>query len=73
MKFEDLPPEVQEQVNQLKHFSQTIQADVLGALESAKNLDEFKLKVFDSMGELIGEAQRVRTILGTGKGVIVHG
>ncbi len=67
MDFEELPEDIQEQINMLKHGAQTIQSDVWDALESAKDLKEFQLQVDNCMDELISEAQGVRMTLGTGK------
>jgi len=41
MKYEELPENMQKQIDELKHYAQTIQSDVLDALESTENLDEF--------------------------------
>jgi len=69
IKYEELPAYVQKQIDELKHYAQTIQSDVLDALESAENLEEFRSRVDSSMDEITGEAQKVREVLGTGKGV----
>jgi hypothetical protein len=42
MKYEKLPEKNQKQLDELKHYAQTIQSDVLDALESTENLDEFR-------------------------------
>ncbi len=67
MDFEELPEDIQEQINMLKHGAQTIQSDVWDALESAKDLKEFQLQVDNCMDEIISEAQGVCMTLGTGK------
>ncbi len=68
MKFEELPEDVQKQIDELKNYSRTIQSDVLDALESAESLQEFRFRVDSSMDEIIGEAQKVREVLGNEKG-----
>jgi len=73
MKYEELPENIQKQLDELKHYAQTIQSDVLDALESTENLEEFRSQVDSSMDEIIGEAQKVREILGTGKRSVMHG
>ncbi len=73
MKYEELPENIQKQVDELKHYAQTIQADVLDALESAESPEEFRSQVDSSMDEIISEAQKVREVLGTGKRSVVHG
>lgn len=75
MKIEDLPEELKEEVEALKHGSATIECDVNDALESAENLDDFKARVSNSMDDLIGEAQQVKTELGDGNNkvhVVIH-
>ena len=42
MKYEELPENMQKQIDELKHYAQTIQLDVLDALESTENLEEFR-------------------------------
>ena len=73
MKYEELPENIQKQVEKLKHYAQTIQSDVMDALESAESLGEFRSQVDSSMEEIINEAQKVREVLGTGKRSVVHG
>jgi len=73
MKYEELSENMQKQIDELKHYAQTIQLDVLDALESAANLEEFRSQVDSSMDEIISEAQKVREVLGTGKRSVVHG
>ncbi len=73
MKFEELPEDMQEQIDALKHGALTIQSDVLDALESTESLEEFQLQVDNCMDEIISEAQGVRETLGTGKRSVVHG
>lgn len=73
MKYEELPENMQKQIDELKHYSQTIQSDVLDAIESAASLEEFRSQVDTSMDEIISEAQKVREVLGTGKRSVVHG
>lgn len=73
MKHEELPEDMQKQIEELKHYAQTIQSDVLDAIESAESLEEFHSRVDSSMDEIISEAQKVREILGTGKRSVMHG
>jgi hypothetical protein len=73
MKYEELPENMRKQIDELRHYAQTIQSDVLDALESAESPEEFRSRVDSSMDEIIGEAQRVREVLGTGKGSVVDG
>lgn len=72
MKYEELPESIQKQIDELKHYAQTIQSDVLYALESAGSLEEFRSRVDSSMDEIISEAQKVREVLGTGKRSVMH-
>ncbi len=72
-EYEELPEDVQKHIDELKHYSQTIQPDVLDALESAESLEEFRSRVDSSMDEIIGQAQKVREVLGTGKRSVVNG
>ncbi len=73
MKYEELPENMQKQIDELKHYAQTIGSDVSDALESAESLEEFRSQVDSSMDEIISEAQGVREVLGTGKRSVVHG
>ncbi len=73
MKYEELPENMRKQIDELKHYAQTIQSDALDALESAESLKEFRSQVDSSMDEIISEAQKVREVLGTGKRSVVHG
>lgn len=73
MKYEELPVNMQKQIDELKHNAQTIQSDVLDALGSAESQEEFCSQVDSSMEEIISEAQKVREVLGTGKRSVVHG
>jgi hypothetical protein len=73
MKYEELPENMQKQIDELKHYAQTIQSDVLDALEPAENLEEFRSQVNSSMDEIISETQKVREVLYTGKRIVIHG
>jgi|GEM_PF-1299134 len=73
MKYEELPENIQKQIDELKHYAQTIQSDVLDALKSTESLEEFHSQVESSMEEIISEAQKVLEVLGTGKRSVVHG
>ena len=72
MKYEELPENMQKQIDELKHYAQTIQSDVLDALESAESPEEVRSQAESSMDEIISEAQKVREVLGTGKRRVVH-
>ena len=67
MEIDELPEELKCQIKDLSHFSQTIQCDVVDSLESANNLEEFRLSVENSMNNIIGEAQKVGKTFGTGQ------
>ncbi len=73
MKYEELPENMQKQIDELKYYAQTIQSDVLDALESAESLEEFRSQVNSSMDEIISETQKVREVLYTGKRIVIHG
>jgi hypothetical protein len=73
MKYEELPENMQKQIDELKHYAQTIQSDVSDALESEESLEEFRSQVDSSMDEIISEAQKVREVLGMGKRSVMHG
>lgn len=72
MKYEELPENIQKQIDELKHYAQTIQSDVLNALESAESQEEFRSQVDSSMEVIISEAQKVCEVLGTGKKNVIH-
>jgi hypothetical protein len=73
MKYEELSENMQKQLYELKHYVQTIQSDVLDALESTECLEEFRSQVDRNMDEIISEAQKVRKVLSMGKRNVVHG
>ncbi len=64
MKLEELPEDLREMVEALKHGSNTIECDVNDALENAETLDDFKANVSSAMNDLQGEAQAIRDTLG---------
>ncbi|MFZ3168577.1 MAG: hypothetical protein WA130_13255 [Candidatus Methanoperedens sp.] len=72
MNYEELPENMPKQIDELKHYAQTIQSDVLDTLESAECREEFRPRVESSMDEIISEAQNVRDVLGTGKRSVMH-
>lgn len=72
MELDQLPEDMQDQIDLLKHGSSTVQMDILDALDSAKDIGEFKSLVDARMHDLIGEAQSALEALGTGKGVIIN-
>ena len=73
MKYEELPKNMQEQIDTLNHGALTIPTDVLDAMESTESLEEFRSQVDSSMDEIISEAQKVREVLSTGKRSVVYG
>ncbi len=73
MNLEDLPPGMRKAVEMLKHGSSTIQSDIEDALDEAEDIGHFRTMVYAKMQALIGEAQNMVLVLGTGKGMIVHG
>jgi hypothetical protein len=73
MKYEELPENMQKELYELKNYAQAIQSGVLDALESTNSIEEFRCHVDSSMEEIISEAQKVRTVLGTGKRSVMHG
>ncbi|MBU4223085.1 MAG: hypothetical protein KKA10_15955 [Euryarchaeota archaeon] len=64
MKFEELPEDMQKQIDELKHYAQTIHMDVLDDIESAESLEDFHSQVDSSMEEIISEAQKGHEVLG---------
>ena len=67
MEIEELPEDLREMVEALKHGSNTIECDVNDALENAENMDDFKANVSNAMTDLIGEAQVIIDTLGKEK------
>lgn len=61
MKYEELTERMQKQIDELKQYAQTIQSDVLDALESAKTLEEFRSPVDSSMEIIIRSTEGVRS------------
>lgn len=59
MEFKDLPDNLQEFVEGLKYGPYSIECDVIDALESAKNIDEFRSLVKGSMKEFIETARGI--------------
>ncbi len=55
MKFEKLPEDIQEDVKSLKHGSNTIECDILDAIEEAENLPDFRVRTIAKMQMLINE------------------
>ncbi len=73
MKIVDLPEEMREMVEGLKHGSATIENDVRDALEIASDLEDFRERVSCEIDSLISEAQEVRGIIGKEKvHVVIH-
>ncbi|MCE8425310.1 MAG: hypothetical protein J5U17_05980 [Candidatus Methanoperedens sp.] len=73
MKYEELPENIQKQIDELKHYAQTIQSDVLDARNPRREPGRIPLPGLSSMEEIISEAQKVREVLGTGKRSVMHG
>ncbi len=71
MKIEDLPKELREMVEALKHGSNTIECDVNDALDDAENPLDFMARVCNAMNDLIGEAQDVKNIVSKEKVYVV--
>jgi hypothetical protein len=67
MEIEELPEEMREMVEALKHGSNTIKFDVKDALEIATDIDDFKARVFCELDSLISEAEMVKDIIGKEK------
>lgn len=63
MKIEELPEDLREMVEGLKHGSNTIECDVKDALEIASDVDDFRARVCCEINSLIGEAQEVKNIV----------
>lgn len=63
MEIEDLPEDLREMVEGLRHGSNTIECDVKDALEIASDVDDFKARVCCEIDSLIGEAQEVKNIV----------
>lgn len=63
MEIEDLPEELREMVEGLRHGSNTIECDVKDALEIASDVDDFRARVCCEIDSLIGEAQEVKNMV----------
>lgn len=73
MKIEDLPEELREMVEALKHGSNTIECDVNDALEISSDVDDFRARVCCEIDSLIGEAQDVKnTVCKENVHVVIH-
>ncbi len=57
MRFEELPSDLRETVESLKHGSFTIECDVKDALDNAENLQDFKVRASGALNNLINEAR----------------
>jgi hypothetical protein len=60
MKIEDLPEDLREIVEGLRHGSLTIQCDIDDALENAENLQDFKERASGAMDDLMNEAGAIK-------------
>ena len=60
MNFEDLPKEVQEFIDGLKHHSSTIESDVGDALQQGETIKEVMESAISKMEDLAGEANWVK-------------
>lgn len=73
MEIEELPEDLRELVESLKHGSATIECDVKDALEIASDVDDFRARVSCEIDSLISEAQMVKDIIGKEKvHVVIH-
>lgn len=72
MKYDELPENMQKQIDELKHCAQTIQSDVRDAQEFIESIDKFRLQVDNCMDEIISKAKGVRAIPGTQQRGVVH-
>lgn len=63
MNLEELPEDLREMVESLRHGSNTIECDVNDALEAASDLDDFKERVLCELNSLVGEIQDVKKVL----------
>ncbi len=55
MKPEELPNDLRENIESLKHGSFTIECDVKDALENAENLQDFKERASGALSDLMEE------------------
>ena len=60
MDFEDLPKEIQEFIDDLKHHSSTIECDVVDALDQGDTVEEVVNFAISKMEDLAGEANWVK-------------
>ena len=67
MDYEDLPKEMKEAYDGLKHQSSTIECEIQDALEDAKNLEEFKESVVDRMRALHDEVEYIANLFAKDK------
>ncbi len=59
MRFEELPADLRENIESLKHGSFTIECDVKDALEYAENLEDFKVRASGALNNLMEEIKDV--------------
>ena len=64
MKYNQLPQDLQELITFLGYGSYTIESDINDALETAKDIGEFRELSVTKMNELISEAREVIDIMG---------
>uniref|UniRef100_A0A6M3JGI9 Uncharacterized protein n=1 Tax=viral metagenome TaxID=1070528 RepID=A0A6M3JGI9_9ZZZZ len=73
MEIEDLPEDLREMVEGLRHGSNTIECDVKDALKIASDVDDFRERVCCEIDSLIGEAQEVKnTVCKEKVHVVIH-
>jgi len=73
LELDDLPEDLREMVEALKHGSNTIECNVKDALEMASDVDDFRARVSCEIDSLIGEAQEIKDIVCKEKvHVVIH-
>ena len=70
IKYEELPENMQKQVDELNHYSLAIQSDVLDSLESAESQEEFRSQVNSSMDEIVRSNRSYSKSWAQGKGAL---
>jgi len=65
MYFEDLPKEMQEFIDGLKHHSSTIECDIGDAFEQGETIKEVVESTISKMEDLAGEANSVKEFFET--------
>lgn len=68
MKYEELPENVQKQIDELKNYAQKIQSDRLDSLESAESQEELRSQTDSSMVDIVAKHRRYLKSWAMGKG-----